>query len=305
MNLRLQRLMKLHRLMDAAGEGGSDAGGTGTGDGQGSGAGEGGEGDKGQGEGEGEADKGKTDGGGEGGGEQGQKKPSDTEAALLKEVMTKKKALDTTKAELEQAKARLKDFDGLDVAKVRKLLADAEAAEEAAAVAKGDFDKLKAKMAESHATEKSTLLAQIEAEKGTTSALQRQIAELTVGGAFTGSAFIPELTLPVSKARALYGAHFEFKDGAVVGFDKPAGAEGRAPLVDAAGSPLSFDAALKQIVDADPDHEHLYRSKLKPGAGSSTTKAPRNAKPERDENVTGIDRIALGLKNLTKQSGSK
>lgn len=295
---RLQRLMKLHRLMDAAGDGGSDAGGTG--------AGEGGQGEgQGEGEGEGEADKGKGDGGGEGGGEQGQKKPSDTEAALLKDVMTKKKALETTKAALEQANARLKDFDGLDVAKVRKLLADAEAAEEAAAVAKGDYEKLKTKMAESHATEKNTLLAQIEAANGQATALQKQIAELTVGGAFTGSAFIPELTLPVNKARALYGAHFEFKDGAVVGFDKPAGAADRAPLVDAAGTPLSFDAALKQIIDSDPDSEHLYRSKLKPGAGSSTQKAPRREKADRDDTVTGIDRIAQGLKNIAKQSGGK
>lgn len=300
---RIQRLMKLHRLMDAAGEGGSDAGGTGTGAGAGEGAG-GEAGDKGQGEGAGAgAGEGQGSGSGEGEGDQGKAKPSDAEAKLLKEVMDRKRALETANQQLSQANAKLKDFEGLDIAKVRQMLADAEEAERKQAEARGDYEKLKKQMADSHATEKTTLQSQVEAAAQANAQLQKQIADLTVGGSFSQSSFIGEdLTLPVSKARALYGSHFEFKDGAVVGFDKPAGAADRAPLVNAAGNPLSFDEALRKIVDADPDKDQLYRSKVKPGAGSTTTKAKV---VERNENLTGIARIEQGLKNIAKQSGSK
>lgn len=301
---RIQRLMKLHRLMDPAGEGGSDAGGTGTGAGgdagAGAGAGEGGE--AGQGEGAG-AGAGQGSGSGEGEGDKGKAKPSDAEAKLLKEVMDKKRALETANEQLTQVTAKLKDFEGLDIAKVRQMLADAEEAERKQAEARGDYEKLKKQMADSHATEKTTLQSQVEAAAQANAQLQKQIADLTVGGSFSQSSFIGEdLTLPVSKARALYGSHFEFKDGAVVGYDKPAGAADRAPLVNAAGNPLSFDEALRKIVDADPDKDQLYRSKVKPGAGSTTTKAKV---VERNDSLTGIARIEQGLKNIAKQSGSK
>lgn len=302
----IQRLMMRHRLMNAAGEHGSDSSGSGTG-GDGSGAGDEGAG-KGAGEGEGEGEGGKGAGseGGEGeGGEKGKAKPSDAEARLLKEVMTKKTALETATNELTQVKAKLKEFEGLDISKARALLADAEEAERKRAEAAGDYEKLKTQMAASHSAEKTALQAQLDAAASAATTLQKQIAELTVGGAFSGSSFIPELTLPASKARALYGSHFEFKDGVVVGYDKPASAADRAPLVDAAGNALSFDAALKKIVDADPDHEALYRSKQKPGAGSSTQKAPKRDQQERDTTLTGTDRIAQGLKNLAKQTGGK
>jgi hypothetical protein len=301
---RIQRLMKLHRLMDAAGEGGSDAGGTGTGAGgdagAGAGAGEGGE--AGQGEGAG-AGAGQGSGSGEGEGDKGKAKPSDAEAKLLKEVMDKKRALETANEQLTQVTAKLKDFEGLDIAKVRQMLADAEEAERKQAEARGDYEKLKKQMADSHATEKTTLQSQVEAAAQANAQLQKQIADLTVGGSFSQSSFIGEdLTLPVSKARALYGSHFEFKDGVVVGYDKPASAADRAPLVNAAGNPLSFDEALRKIVDADPDKDQLYRSKVKPGAGSTTTKAKV---VERNDSLTGIARIEQGLKNIAKQSGSK
>ncbi|QFZ84615.1 hypothetical protein GFK26_18485 [Variovorax paradoxus] len=297
---RIQRLMRLHRLMDAAGEHGSDGGGAGTGgDGQGEGSGEGAEG---QGEGDGQGDP----KGGEGEGNKGATKPSDAEAKLLKEVMDKKRALETANTQLAQVNERLAQFEGIDAAKVRELLKEKEEQERTQAEARGDYEKLKKQMADSHAAEKTTLQSTIEAAQASISGLQKQIADLTVGGAFSASTFIAEdLTLPVSKARALYGSHFEFKDGVVVAYDKPASSADRAPLVDAAGTPLSFDDAFRKIVDADPDKDQLYRSKVKPGAGSTTTKTTKAQRVERDDNVTGTDRIALGLKNLAKQTGGK
>jgi hypothetical protein len=303
----IQRLMRRHRLMDQAGSQGTDTGGTGTGaggDGSGAGAGAGGgEGGAPAGQESGAPGAGAGEGGGEGG-EPGATKPSDAEAKLIKEVMTKKTALEAANEKLKEVNAKLKDYEGIDVAKVRQMLAEAEAAELQKAEAKGDYERLKKQMADSHKADKATLEQQIEVANQKATAYAQQIAELTVGGAFGSSTFIPELTLPTSKARALYGSHFEFKDGIVVGYDKPASVADRAPLVDAAGIPLSFDAALKKIVDADPDRESLYRSKLKPGAGSGTQKA-KSKDLETTSGLTGTDRIAQGLKKLANQSGGK
>ena len=286
---RIQRLMKLHRLMDQAGEGGSDAGGTGTGSGDGSSAGEGGEAG--------------TGGAGEGTTTTAKAKPSDGEARLLREVMAKKTALEAANVALAAANDRLKQFDGIDVATARQLLLDKEEQDRVAAEARGDYERLKTQMANSHATEKETLQGTINSSAEQIGALSKQIAELTVGSSFASSSFIPTLIVPASKVRALFGSHFEFKDGNVVGYDKPASAADRAPLVDGAGNPLSFDAALKKIVDADPDKDDLYRSTVKAGSRSTTTKA--KAAPEHDDTVVGISRIALGLKNLAKQSSGK
>jgi len=285
------------------GEGGDGGSGAGAGgDGQGAGAGAGGEGGA-EGQGEGQGTKG---GEGEGEGNKGGAKPSDAEAKLLKEVMDKKKALETANLQLAEVTKRLKDFDGIDVTQVRQLLKDKEEQERVQAEARGDYEKLKKQMADSHAAEKTTLQGAIDAATAANAGLQKQIADLTVGGAFAASSFIAEdLTLPVSKARALYGSHFEFKDGVVVAYDKPATSADRAPLVDAAGNPLSFDAAFRKIVDADPDKDQLYRSKLKPGAGSSTQKKTPQPNADRDETLTGSARIAQGLKNLAKQTGGK
>ena len=100
--------------------------------------------------------------------------------------------------------------------------------------------------------------------------------------------------MPVSKARVLYGTHFEFKDGAIVAYDKPAGSAERNILVDAKGDPLSFEAAIKKIVEADPDKDQLLKSKIKPGAGSKTT-SKAAAPAEKLEQPTGVSRISAAI----------
>ena len=296
---RIQRLMKLHRLMaPQGGEGGEGGGGSGGGD-DAAAAAAAAEAAAAQ----AEADRIAAEAAAA---EAAKPKPSDAEAKLLKEVMDKKTALATANTELAQVKERLAAFDGIDVVAVRALLKERQDAEEAQAIAAGDFERLKKKMADSHATEKTELLGKIEAANTATQTLQQQIAELTVGGAFASSEYVKdELVMPVRKARALYGAHFEFKDGQVVGYDKPAGAPERTLFVDAAGTALSFEDAMKKIIDADPDRDTLVRSKVRPGAGSGTQKKPGKDVPARDENLTATEKIARGLKNLAKQNGGK
>lgn len=221
-------------------------------------------------------------------------KPTQREAELLKEVMEKKDKLKTTQKELESIKKQLKDFDGIDPAKIRDMLKAQADAEKAAAEAKGDFDRVKQMMADEHAKE----LEKIRTEKDQTSnALAEALAridELTIGDAFKSSAFIQnELILTPAKARTVYGAHFEMQDGKIVGFDKPKGSANRTMIVDASGEPLGFEDAVKKLVESDPDRDAMLRSKLKEGAGSKP--ATEKAAQKTTNTVSGVSRIAVAL----------
>jgi hypothetical protein len=226
-------------------------------------------------------------------------KPSDEEAKLLRDLMKHKGKAQEAEAELAKVRDALKQFEGLDPAKIRALLAEQDDLETKKLEAKGDYDRLVRQMAERHATEKSQLQLLVDASSQTTVGLQRQISDLTVGGAFSQSKFVQDdLTLTPSKARVIYGSHFEFKDGQVIGFDKPAGASERTMLVDASGSPLPFDVALLKIVEADADKDHLLRSKVKPGA--SSLPSAKGIKKVDAPKLSSLDRIAAGLKTLAK-----
>lgn len=294
--LRIQQLMKLHKLQEPAGDGGSDTSGTGTGGDAAAIA----------------AAQAATEAAALAATEAaalaaaeaaktGGTKPTDAEAKLLKDVMKQKTLAQELAAELAKAKDQLKGFEGIDAAKVRALAAEAEEVERKRLVAAGDFERLTKQMGERHTTEKTTLEASLQASNTATAGLQKQIADLTVGTSFTTSKFVTEdLTLTPNKARVIYGAHFEFKDGKVIGFDKPAGASDRTMLVDSTGEALPFDQAMTKIVDADPDKDQLIRSKMKPGAGSTTVKGAKKADGEQRAQLSGVEKIAAGLKALAK-----
>jgi hypothetical protein len=222
--------------------------------------------------------------------------PTDAEAKLLKEVMEKKAALKAAEDARKAAEDKLKEFDGVDLAEIRKLAAEKKAAEEASLVAKGDWERLKTQMAEAHSKETTTIRTQLDAEKAEKAKLISTIGELTVGSAFVGSKFVTEgLTLTPSKARVIYGSHFEYKDGQVVGYNKPAGAAERTMLVDGQGNALPFDAAITKIVDTDPDRDELLRSKAKPGANSRSNATPGNTETKLPPETSGLSKIAAGL----------
>lgn len=209
----------------------------------------------------------------------GKKTPSDEEARLLKENMKRKEENAELKKRLDSVSAiqsQLEELGGLDALKA--LVQDKRTTEEKALEAKGDWERLKARMQEENnkklteaATAAETLKAELEASK-------KQINELTIGSKFGQSKFIGEdLTLTPTKARALYGSHFDYVDGKVVGYDKPRGEANRTMFVDNMGNPVDFDEAMKKIVDSDPEKEYLYKSKMAAGAGSdtkTTTKTP-------------------------------
>lgn len=297
---RIQRLMKLHRLYQAAGEHGSvQDGGTGTG---GSGTDEAAVAAAAAAEAEAaaavaaaaEAAKGnKTD-------------LTDGDAALLKDVMKLKEKSKNLQTELAQAKAALENFNGIDPVKARALVAAQEEAERKSAEARGEYDRLVQQMAARHTEDKTRLESLLQDERASKQTLSQQIAELTVGAAFSTSKTMEGLNLTPAKARIIYGSHFEFLDGKVVGYDKPTGTSERTLLVNSAGEALAFDEALDKLVDADPDREHLRKSKAKQGAGSTTTakggrKAIEQVEAERkNQKMTPAEKISAGLKALAQ-----
>jgi hypothetical protein len=281
MNKRTKFLLKAHGLYreqagDGTGGAGDGGGGTGEGGGNAGGAPAGGAGDGGAGA-----------------------KPSDAEAKLLKDLMKQKEAAKTLQQQVEQANAQLKQFEGLDPVKIRELIAAQEEAARKELEKKGDYERLTQQMAQRHQAELEAARAEASTVKQVATTLQQQIAELTVGSAFSGSPFVKDsLTLTPSKARVIYGSHFEFKDGKVVGYDKPSGSAERTPLVDGSGNPLGFDAALEHLVKNDPDKEQLIRSTVKPGAGSGTQPSKGKTSTDQSRQLTPLERISAGLKQM-------
>jgi hypothetical protein len=207
-------------------------------------------------------------------------KLSDKEAELLREVMARKDKERETKAQLDAANQRLKEFDGIDPAKVKELIAaqekaaaDAKKAEQENLEKKGEWDRLKKMMGDDFNTK---LAAKDEELKGSKTALQQAnetIAKLTVGSAFANSDYIAkETVLTPDLARQAFGTHFETQpDGKVV------------------------EDSVKKLIESRADKEKLLRSKLAPGAGSGTTSARPNAQQTEQSGPKGVSRIALAL----------
>ena len=236
---------------------------------------------------------------GKGAGDDGKGKPSDAEAALLKEVMTRKKAQKEAQDKLNELSEKLKQYEGLDVDKVRALLKEKEDAETDQLAKQGEWERLKARMAEEHTKSLTKVTEDLNALQGQLAAREQLVFELTIGNDFATSKFVSEeLTLTPSKARIVYGEHFQVEDGKTVGYDKPKSASNRTPLVDASGEPLSFELALKKIIDADPDKDSLIRSKIKPGSDSSTQGKAKPIDLAKAE-LTGVSRISAGLKKAS------
>lgn len=236
--------------------------------------------------------------------EEAKNKPSDAEAALLKDVMKQKAAAKAAKDALDAANAKLKEFDGLDPAKLRELVAAQAEAERKEAEKRGEYDRILAQVRQDADTRVAAIQAEKKASDDRLAAAQRTIDELTIGSSFRGSKFLgDETVLTGDKARRLYGDHFDIVDGEVVAYDKPRGASDRTPLVDTrTGANLGFEAAIEKIVKADPDFERLAKSKLRPGSGSSQSASEKGADKSKDApKLQGRSIISAALKARAKK----
>jgi hypothetical protein len=230
-------------------------------------------------------------------------KPTDKEAALLKEVMKwKAKAGETetakTAAEVAAA-AALKLYEGIDPEVARKAIAAAKAAEVTELESKGEYTRILTQVNADHAKALETINSEKGVQDATIASLNDQINTLTIGNSFGNSAFVADkLVLSPAKAEVLYSAHFDVEGGKVIAYDKPRGAAERTPMVGAGGVPMTFEAAIEKIVSADLDFEKLKKSTLKPGAGSDEEKQ-KAIEAAKETGLSGMDRIRAAL-NTTK-----
>lgn len=221
----------------------------------------------------------------------------DEKARLLKDTMKNKAARIAAEAAAAEATAALAAFEGVTPAEVAQYRADKAAADLAAAEARGDYDRIVASMREQSDAREAAAATAAEAREAALAAAQARIDDLTNGRAFGDSKFLSTQTiLSPSKARRLYGDHFETEEGAFVAYDKPAGAKNRTRLVDARGDDLDFEAAIEKIVKADPDFDTIARSNLLPGSGS--TPAPVAKNDPKPTVKAGTSRIAAALAKL-------
>lgn len=221
-------------------------------------------------------------------------KPTDAEAKLLKEVMA-------AKAKLKEAETKAKEleskYSGIDLEAAMNALKALEEQENKELERKGEYDRLIQKQKEAHAKEKAELEAKLKEIADAAQAASKNIEQLTVGSAFANSKFILEnLTLTPNKTKALYGDYFEFEEGGVVAYDKPRGSNNRTKIIDGSGEPVSFEEAIKQIIESDDDKDTLLRADLRSGAGSRESKVDKSKLKENKTGLSSLDRIMQGLK---------
>lgn len=224
----------------------------------------------------------------------------DADAKLLKENLRRKnqlreakQALDTTRSELDGLKQK---FQGIDPDQVRQLIAEKAERDRQEAEKAGDFERVKEMMAEAHRTQLEQKEAELSATKQTLERATSTIGKLTVNLQFSNSKYIHNnLIVPPAKAQKLWADHFDPDDnGTLVAFDKPRGSEGRTKLVDGQNRPLSFDDAIKHLVEKDADKDTLIKSTLKNGAGSKSSDVDANKKPNSGQ-LFGAARITAAL----------
>lgn len=231
--------------------------------------------------------------------EEQEKGLSAKERELLHEVMEKKDKIKNAESRIDELQKQVKKFEGIDLDRVQDLIKAEKEREEKELEARGEFDRLRERMNQEREAERTAHESELQKLRDELKAANENIDELTVGQTFTQSSYIAdELVLTPTKARALYGAHFDKVDGKLVGYDKPRGAKERTALIDASGNALSFDAAMAKIIDADPERDSLIRAKMKPGA-SSRSQDGTKSQQENEANagkLFGASRIAAGMK---------
>lgn len=217
---------------------------------------------------------------------------SDAEAKLLRDVMKHKNRSRELEEKLNAITGVLGDMTPDDVA---ALIAERKENERKELEKRGEYERILEQVKTEHERSTQSLRQQIDSLKSALNEKDAVIEEMTVGRAFSESAFIRDKSLiPASIARKEFGPHIDLVDGQIVVYDKPRGADSRTPLVDADGNYKKFDEAIAQLYAAHPDSKVLMRAQAKPGAGSGSDD-PGVRKPQKTEVASGVGRIAHAL----------
>lgn len=218
-----------------------------------------------------------------------EKKTDDEKASLLKDMMKYKNLA-------REMQEKVKKYEGIDPEKARAALAAAEAAQVAELERKGQYEEIIKQVREQNEAKVAEAAARVQALEAKLNEMAEAAVRADIRSTFANSTFIREnLMISGEKVQALYGEYFDHVDGQMVGYNKPRGAEGRSPLVDASGAPLAFEAAVEKVLKADPEWESLAKSKIKGAAGSHPQgiAADTIEKPQ-----SSTDRIRAGLSKL-------
>lgn len=241
----------------------------------------------------------------------GDKKPIDPQVAkLLKDMMRHKDRAkeaatraDTAEKERTALLASLQEAFGLEKPEeITGMLTKLKADEEGRLKAAGEFDKLKSRLVSEHEKERKkledTLKAEVTTLKSQLDAASSEVRRLLVSNSFGSSPFVTdEMTLTPAQAERLFGANFKVEAAADGRMTVKAYLDDK-PLVNKSGETLSFDEALREIVNADPGKDRLIRTKAKPGAGSGTL--GRTGVPGGTTEIRGAQRIAAALEVANK-----
>lgn len=220
-------------------------------------------------------------------------------AALAAEVARLTAEAEEAKAEAAKLAAKFKGVDP-DVARENaKKIAEAEAAareaEKAKASAEGNFERLRELQKEEFEAEKAALLEAKTAAEQKAEAAQAALDKQIVSTAFAASKFLSEETvLSPAKAERLFSEFVDIEEGKLVVYDAPRGADKRVKIMDARGNAVSFNDAIRKVIEADEDKDSLLRSKLKPGAGSKTEES-KTTQP-----VDRLSKLSAGIAALRK-----
>ena len=227
---------------------------------------------------------------------------TDNEAKLLREVMERKNAQKELAAKAAELEEKLKTFEGIDIEAYRKMADEQKAAEERKLTEKGEWEALKTQLVEQHKQKEEKLKERIKALEEANTNHSQLVTKLTIGHAFDSSDYLRKSTyLTPSKARVIYGEHFDIKDGSLVAYDKPRGAANRVELVDASGNNVSFEEAIQRIIDADPEKKDILRPQITPGTGSGAKPGSSSSAPPNNDVIPKLsptEKIRMGLSNI-------
>lgn len=202
---------------------------------------------------------------------------------------------------LAAAESEAKKYEGIDPEKAKAAMTAAEQAEKARieaekerAKAEGDFEKLREIQQKEVDAQVTAANERAEKAEAAAKAANEKLDAVTLESAFGNSTFLSDETvLSGANAKRLYGDYVDIEDGKAIVYDKPRGAEKRGKVMDTKGNALSFDEAIKQVVNSDPDKDSFLKSKTKPGASSSSEEGKPKAPTQ-----TRQERIAAGLRKL-------
>ena len=221
---------------------------------------------------------------------------SDEVAKLLKEQMKMKERLRAAESAADERAKKLSQFEGVDPEEYRKIMDERKENERREMERKGEYDRIIKQINDENDQRINDALSQVTDLNSKLETANSRLNRLSIGNSFASSSFVQnELVLTPGKVEVLYGDHFEVTESGIVAYDKPRGATNRTPLVDGRGDSMSFEAALEKIIKSDPDFERIAKSKMKPGAKSSTTDSDKS-----DTKVTGQAAILAGLKALKR-----